>query len=84
MESQKLNDDEEFLCGVIERITYHSEESGYTIARIKLPRTAKLTTIVGNFAHIQPGQTLNLQGNWNEHPNNFAIRPRFTAQKSFF
>lgn len=56
------------LQGVVERITYHSEESGYTVARFKAPRTSELVTIVGNFANIQAGQTLQLQGIWREHP----------------
>jgi exodeoxyribonuclease V alpha subunit len=57
------------LQGVVERITYHSEESGYTIARLKAPRrVSELVTIVGNFANIQPGQTLQMQGSWKEHP----------------
>jgi exodeoxyribonuclease V alpha subunit len=56
------------LQGVVERITYHSEESGYTIARLKAPRVSELVTIVGNFATIQAGQTLQMQGSWKEHP----------------
>jgi exodeoxyribonuclease V alpha subunit len=56
------------LQGVVERITYHSEESGYTIARLKAPRTSDLVTIVGNFANVQAGQTLQMQGIWREHP----------------
>jgi exodeoxyribonuclease V alpha subunit len=56
------------LQGVVERITYHSEESGYTIARLKAPRTSELVTIVGNFANVQAGQTLQMQGIWREHP----------------
>lgn len=58
----------ESLQGVVERLTYHSEESGYTVARLKAPRTSELVTIVGSFAEIQPGQTLQLEGNWREHP----------------
>lgn len=58
----------ESLQGVIERLTYHSEESGYTVARLKTPRTSELVTIVGNFANIQAGQTLQLQGIWRDHP----------------
>ena len=68
---KKRNDhdlDAEILCGVIERITYHSAESGYTIARLKLPQATKLITIVGSFANIQAGQTLQLKGIWGEHP----------------
>jgi exodeoxyribonuclease V alpha subunit len=55
------------LTGVVERITFHSEESGYTVARLQSPRARELTTIVGNFANIQAGQTLQLQGTWKEH-----------------
>lgn len=58
----------ESLQGVVERLTYHSEESGYTVARLKAPRTSELVTIVGNFANIQAGQTLHLEGTWRDHP----------------
>jgi exodeoxyribonuclease V alpha subunit len=58
----------ESLQGVVERLTYHSQESGYTVARLKAPRTSELITVVGNFANIQAGQTLQLQGTWREHP----------------
>jgi exodeoxyribonuclease V alpha subunit len=59
---------QEQLQGVIERLTYHSAESGYTVARLKAPRVQDLVTVVGNFANIQPGQTLQLTGSWRDHP----------------
>jgi len=59
---------QEYLTGIIERITYYAQDSGYTVARLQTPRAKELTTIVGNFAQIQPGQTLKLQGIWKEHP----------------
>jgi len=58
----------ESLQGVVERLTYHSAESGYTVARLKAPRTSELITITGSFATIQAGQTLQLQGIWKDHP----------------
>jgi exodeoxyribonuclease V alpha subunit len=58
----------EALQGVVERLTYHSEETGYTVARLKAPRTSELVTIVGSFANIQAGQTLHLEGMWRDHP----------------
>lgn len=58
----------ESLTGVVERLTYHSEESGYTVARLKTKAAFDLVTIVGNFANIQAGQTLRLIGFWREHP----------------
>ncbi|MBE9044886.1 ATP-dependent RecD-like DNA helicase [Pleurocapsales cyanobacterium LEGE 10410] len=56
------------LTGVIERITFHSEESGYTVARLNTGNVKQLITVVGSFANIQAGQTLQLQGTWTEHP----------------
>jgi exodeoxyribonuclease V alpha subunit len=58
----------ESLEGIVERITFHSDESGYTVARFKVPRTPDLVTIIGNFAQIEAGQTLKLSGIWRDHP----------------
>ena len=61
------NPQPEFLTGVVERLTYHSEESGYTVARLKTAQSRDLVTIAGNFANIQAGQTLQLTGLWRDH-----------------
>jgi exodeoxyribonuclease V alpha subunit len=58
----------ETITGVVERLTYYSQESGYTVARLKCSGMSELTTITGNFADIQPGQTLQLTGFWRDHP----------------
>jgi exodeoxyribonuclease V alpha subunit len=57
----------EYLQGVVERVTYHAEESGYTVARLHAPGSRDLITIVGRFPSIQAGQTLRLKGYWREH-----------------
>lgn len=57
----------ETMTGVIERLTYYSSETGYTVARFKCNGVPALITIVGNFASIQPGQTLEIKGIWKEH-----------------
>ncbi len=59
---------QETITGVVERLTFYSEESGYTVARLTRSKSQDLTTIVGSFANIQPGQTLQLTGFWREHP----------------
>ena len=59
---------QETITGVVERLTFYSQESGYTVARLQRQRSRDLTTIVGSFANIQPGQTLQLNGFWREHP----------------
>ena len=39
----------EHLQGIVERVTYHAEDSGYTVARLKVPSHTDLVTIVGRF-----------------------------------
>ena len=68
MTQTRVQSQVESLQGVVERLTYHAEETGYAVARLKAPRTRELITIVGNFANIQAGQTLKMQGIWREHP----------------
>ncbi|WP_181016309.1 hypothetical protein [Pseudanabaena sp. BC1403] len=53
-----MPDNIDYLQGIIERITFHSDETGYTVARLKVPKAQDLITVVGNFANIQAGQTL--------------------------
>lgn len=58
----------ETVQGIVERVTYHAEDSGYTVARLKAAGMRDLLTIVGRFPDIHAGQTLRLQGYWREHP----------------
>ncbi len=58
----------EHLQGIVERVTYHAEDSGYTVARLKVPSHSDLVTIVGRFPAISAGQTLRVTGFWREHP----------------
>jgi exodeoxyribonuclease V alpha subunit len=55
------------LEGILERITYHNRENGYTVARLQVRGQEDLVTVVGYFPQIQPGQTLKLWGSWKEH-----------------
>jgi len=58
----------EHLQGIVERVTYHAEDSGYTtVARLKAPGARDLVTIVGRFPDIHAGQSLRLVGYWREH-----------------
>jgi exodeoxyribonuclease V alpha subunit len=56
------------MQGIVERVTYHAEDSGYTVARLKAAGERDLITIVGRFPDIHAGQTLRLMGSWREHP----------------
>ena len=49
---QNATPKQETITGVVERLTFYSQESGYTVARLQRPKTRDLTTIVGSFANI--------------------------------
>ncbi|MEW1914330.1 ATP-dependent RecD-like DNA helicase [Kitasatospora sp. NPDC085895] len=55
--------------GVLERITYANEETGYTVARVDTGRGANdLLTVVGALLGAQVGESLRLCGRWGSHP----------------
>ncbi|MET9613949.1 SF1B family DNA helicase RecD2 [Kitasatospora indigofera] len=55
--------------GVLERITYANEETGYTVARVDTGRGGNdLLTVVGALLGAQPGESLRLHGRWASHP----------------
>jgi exodeoxyribonuclease V alpha subunit len=57
------------VTGVLERITYANEETGYTVARVDTGRGAgDLLTVVGALLGAQPGESLRLHGRWGSHP----------------
>lgn len=58
----------EQISGYIERITFCSEQTGFTVARLKQPNQKDLITIVGSMPTINPGETLHCSGHWKNHP----------------
>jgi len=56
------------LEGQIERITYSNEETGYTVAKIKVPGYLEAITAVGNLIAPTPGEMLRIKGSWINHP----------------
>jgi exodeoxyribonuclease V alpha subunit len=56
------------LAGQIEHITYFNEESGYTVAKVKVHGQWDLVTVVGNMMSPLPGEILKMKGEWSHHP----------------
>jgi exodeoxyribonuclease V alpha subunit len=69
------------LQGQIERITYTNEENGYTIAKVKVKGRRDLVTVVGNLMAPTPGEILQMQGEWGNHPK-FGEQFRVVHYKS--
>jgi exodeoxyribonuclease V alpha subunit len=50
--------------GTLERVTFHSEETGFTVARLVPDGSTAEVTIVGRLASPQCGLALKLEGHW--------------------
>jgi exodeoxyribonuclease V alpha subunit len=61
------------LRGVVERLTYHNEETGYTVAKLAPEQSARLgsegreLTVVGNMMGVNVGESVELSGRWTVH-----------------
>src|SRR5262250_490791 len=54
----------EHLTGAVERVTFHSEETGFCVLRVKVRGHRDLVTVVGTAATITPGEYIEGQGIW--------------------
>ena len=54
----------EHLTGAVERVTFHSEETGFCVLRVKVRGHRDLVTVVGTAATITPGEYVEGEGWW--------------------
>jgi len=52
------------LSGLIERVTYHNEESGFCVLRVKARGHRDLITVVGTMPEVRAGEWIEAQGRW--------------------
>ena len=63
---------------VVERITFQSPETGYSILKVNVKNYPNLVTVVGNLADVVVGSVLLIEGEWKNHPK---YGTQFLAQK---
>jgi len=54
----------EHLQGAVERVTFHSLESGFCVLRVKVRGQRELVTVIGTAATITPGEYVECTGTW--------------------
>jgi len=59
--------DREPLSGLVERVTFHSSESGFCVLQVKVRGNRELVTVLGSAASIQPGEFIQASGRWDNH-----------------
>jgi exodeoxyribonuclease V alpha subunit len=54
----------EEICGLIERVTFHNDESGFCVLRVKARGQRDETTVVGSLPSVTAGEWLSAEGWW--------------------
>ncbi|WP_299822075.1 ATP-dependent RecD-like DNA helicase [uncultured Jannaschia sp.] len=68
----------EVLAGLVERVTFHSAESGFCVLRLKARGHRDLVTTIGHAATISAGEWVTASGAWvNDRTHGLQFRARF-------
>jgi exodeoxyribonuclease V alpha subunit len=54
----------ETLAGLVERVTFHNEETGFCVLRVKARGQRDLVTVVGHAAQVSAGEWVSATGVW--------------------
>ncbi|MDD4736869.1 MAG: ATP-dependent RecD-like DNA helicase [Kiritimatiellae bacterium] len=65
------------LSGTVERVTFHSDESGFCVLKVKCRGHRELVTMVGSLPNVVPGELVEGAGEWivnREHGRQFQAK----------
>ena len=66
-ESVHRDQDREPLSGLVERVTFHSTETGFCVLRVKVRGHRELISVLGSAASVQPGEFIQCSGRWDNN-----------------
>lgn len=52
----------------VQSVVYHNPENGYAVARVRAKDEPGIITVVGCLGQLQPGEFLEIEGEWKNHP----------------
>jgi exodeoxyribonuclease V alpha subunit len=68
----------EVLAGLVERVTFHNEENGFCVLRVKARGHRELVTLVGHAATIAAGEAITASGLWvNDRTHGLQFKAHF-------
>src|SRR4051794_33034310 len=74
----KTNTLTEVLAGLVERVTFHNEENGFCVLRVKARGQRDLITVLGHAAMISAGEFIQASGAWqNDHTHGVQFKASF-------
>jgi hypothetical protein len=78
MKSEPTESGAKILAGLVERVTFHNEENGFAVLRVKARGKRDLVTVVGRAAVISAGEFIQASGDWNnDRQHGLQFRARF-------
>jgi exodeoxyribonuclease V alpha subunit len=63
-EAPRTSSPTEVLAGLVERVTFHNEENGFCVLRVKARGQRDLITVLGHAAMISAGEFVQASGGW--------------------
>ena len=54
----------EEISGLIERVTFHNDDSGFCVLRMKIKGQREETTVIGSLPSVTAGEWLEAEGWW--------------------
>lgn len=68
----------EYLSGNVERVTYHNEENGFAVLKVKVKGHKDLVPVIGTVPNITPGEDITTKGYWrNDVQHGLGFRAEF-------
>src|ERR1700753_1743219 len=68
----------EVLAGLVERVTFHNDENGFCVLRVKARGQRDLITVVGHAAMVSAGKFIQVSGGWvNDRTHGVQFRASF-------
>ena len=55
------------LAGLVERVTFHSADTGFCVLRVKVRGHRDLVTVLGAAAEVHAGENIQASGRWEQH-----------------
>jgi exodeoxyribonuclease V alpha subunit len=74
----EIGEKREVLAGLVERVTFHNEENGFCVLRVKTRGHKDLVTLIGHAAAISAGEWVTASGDWqNDRTHGLQFRSQF-------
>src|SRR6202162_979049 len=78
MKPQQEPSTQEVLAGLVERVTFHNDDKGFCVLRIKARGHREFITVLGHAAVIAAGEWVTASGEWvNDHTHGQQFKTRF-------